>query len=172
VNHPDIQPADRSYLEGDEGAKLVPTTLPPSPAQRATAHLDTPCADFELSGDGFRLGNAKVLFEHPFRAFNTIMDFIERGESPDSLANHMHSSDEPSLPSSGILTRRNSTPGPIYNGVGAWTGDSFFVVSPLPLAPQWQIPSQPRFQHISQNNPASEEHPKTIPSEDLDDDTG
>jgi len=64
--------ADRTYWEGEEGAAYVPGTLPPSPLQFATTRLDTPFVDFELSHDGFQLGNTKIIMEHPFRTFHTI----------------------------------------------------------------------------------------------------
>jgi len=159
--------ADRTYWEGEEGAAYVPGTLPPSPLQSATTRLDTPFADFELSRDGFQFGSAKIVMEHPFRTVHTHPKLLERVGSPDSLVNHMHSSDEPSLSSSGVLTRRSSTPGPVFNSLGTWT-EYHFTAPPLPLAPQWQIPSQAHFQHISQNG-VSDGYPESIRSEELND---
>jgi len=157
--------ADYVYLEGEEGAPYVPGTLPPSPLQSATTRLDTPFADFELHGNNFQLGNAKIVMENPFRAITTHPKLLPRVGSPESLVNHIHSSDEPSVSSSGILTRRSSTPGPIYNGLGTWTG-YYFHSSPLQLSPQWQIPPRPHFQLVNQSE-ASNEYPESILSEDL-----
>jgi hypothetical protein len=170
VNHPDVPVADRSYLDGDEGAAYNPITLPPSPVQHATARLDSEFADFVLSWDGFQYGNSKVLVVEPFRAFETSLEIFERVGSPDSMANHICTSVEPSLASSGELTQGNSTPGPLLNGLGGWTATSLFYGLPLPLIPQWQIPPQPQFPHISQN--MADKHPETIMSENMDVGTG
>lgn len=160
--------ADRSYWEGEEGATYAPGTLPPSPFQSSTTRLDTPFVDFEVSHDGFQLGSAKITIENPFRTIHAYPKLLERVGSPDSLVNHI-SSDVPSMSSSGILTQRSSNPGPVFNGLGTWT-EYHFDTPPLPLAPQWQIPSQPYFQHISQNG-VSDGYPESIPSEELNDST-
>jgi hypothetical protein len=105
--------------------------------------------------------------EDPFRTITGHPKLLARVGSPDSLVNHIHSSDEPSVSSSGILTRRSSTPGPVFSGLGSWTGYHFHL-PPLPLSPQWQIPQKPHFQHVSHNE-TSNEYPESIPSEDLND---
>jgi hypothetical protein len=157
--------ADRSYLEGDEGAAYVPGTMPPSPVQRATIRVDSPFADFELGLNGFQYGQDKVTLGEPFRSFEAIVDMFERSESPGSVANHGHGSDRPSRSTSDDLAR-NSASGDLL-GLGTWT-KYFFNESPLSLVPQWQIPPRARFQHISQKG-APEEDIESNPSEDLND---
>jgi hypothetical protein len=165
-NRSDVPLADRSFLEGDEGAAYVPGTVPPSPIQLATIRVDTLFADIEYGRDGFQYGQAKIIQGEPFRRVDALAEMFERPESPDSLANHIHNSDRPSIPPSVVMTQRSSSPGPVWNELGTWTGSTYFVHSPLSLAPQWQIPLQPRFQHISENG-APEEYPESILPEDL-----
>ncbi|KAF2426457.1 hypothetical protein EJ08DRAFT_372068 [Tothia fuscella] len=156
----------KNYMMGEEGAKCeapVAIVSPMSPLQSTASHFDTRYADFEVGPNGFSYGHAHIhVVDDPF---HVDINIVERTGSPISVMNEMHSSDEPSLPSlasSGSLTRLEDD----FNGMGKWTEYYFFTTVPLPLVPQWQISTKPRFQPVGDRE---DEYPKTIESEDSDD---
>jgi hypothetical protein len=157
-------------LRGEEGADFeapVALVAPLSPFQSTLSHFETRCADFIVVPNGFRFGNTNIVIEDPFHVSSEV---CERAETPDSLAKNFHSSDEPSMSSSGYLTRRSDSPGPVFNGVGGWTVGYFFSSPPLPLVPQWHIPLQPQYQFTRYDNDDHDVYEESTDSDDLDDD--
>jgi len=161
--------ADRSYFNGDEGAGYGPIAMPMpmTNSQCSARNLATKFADYNVDENGaFSLGTANITWENPFgNAFQP--EFLDRLQSPDSLAIQLHSSEEQSMVSSGFLTR-HSSPGPVLNAVGSWTAASpyFFTTKPLSLAPQFLIPHEARLAPVGEEE-GIHDYPEYIVSEDL-----
>lgn len=161
----DMVLADSNFLKAEEGVENEPFDMAAAPP----SYFDTRCADFKVDPEeGFIYGENNMVFENPF---NSRGDILERRGSPDSLANQFQSSDEPSLASSGFLTRRSDSPGPmLLDHMGVWAASGYhFTATPLPLTPQWQVHAQATFQHINGNGVGEDEYPESLRSSDIED---
>jgi hypothetical protein len=138
-NEADIYIASQVFMKGEEGVDMrMPLDFTPQDtSQDFHEHFSvpTPLAGYDFDRRGFVLQQ-----EYSFDPFPGAEGLgLERTNSNDSLAMHMHSGSEPSVASIGINSACSENPSLMIAGVGTWSSDTrsgyFFIVNPLPLVP-------------------------------------